>query len=304
MPASLPSSSVVTHELAGVYSRRDPGEARRVPVLFDIPRSGREYPPSFHADADFVDLHSSVSKHLEMLYGGVTDHGATWLYARFPNAFIDANRHELDIDPTMLDGVWPATLEPSDKSRAGIGLIPLIVRGNRPIYVNPKLPVADVRARIDDYYLPFHAELNRILRDFRGEFGVAYHLSCHSMGSRIPAPSARAGELRSDFDLGDRNGATASSDFTDFVREVLVGFGYDVTQNAHFIGAECVRRHGAPRQGVHSVQIEMRRNLYMDEATGACTAGFEQVRDHMTQLAEKVAAYARDRRADARGTAA
>ncbi|CAB3883661.1 hypothetical protein LMG26846_03635 [Achromobacter insuavis] len=279
------------HELPGVFSRRDPLSS--APVVFDIPRSGREYPADFDASASFSDLHSSVSRHLERLYDGAPEHGATWLYARFPNTYIDANRHERDIDPAMLDGEWPEPLEPSDKSRAGIGLIPMVVRGTRPLYAHGKLPTAQVRQRIDGYYRPYHDELKRILQGLRQQHGVAYHLSCHSMGSRIPAPAPDAGQLRSDFDLGDRRGATADPAFTEFVRKTLAGMGYTVTLNAHFIGAECVRRHGAPAQGVHSLQIEMRRDLYMDEANGAANAGFERVRAHMNELAAAVVAYAR-----------
>ncbi len=282
----------VYHELPGVFSRRDP-DTGRAPVVFDIPRSGREYPADFQADAGFSDLHSSVSKHLEALYGDAPEHGATWLYARFPNAYIDANRNERDIDPARLDGAWPGALEPSDKSRAGIGLIPTVVRGSKPLYAAATLAVEEVRRRIDGYYLPYHAELARVLQALRAEFGVAYHLSCHSMGSRIPAPSERAGELRSDFDLGDRRGTTADPSFTAFVQQTLQGYGYDVTLNAHFIGAECVRRHGAPQAGIHSLQIEMRRNLYMDEATGAPNAGYAEVRRDMARLAAAVVEYAR-----------
>lgn len=284
------------HELPGVFSRRDPDEASRVPVLFEIPRSGREYPADFDTDIGFGDLHSSVSKHLETLYNGVPAHGATWLYARFPNAYIDANRHESDIDPQILDGEWSGPLEPTDKSRAGIGLIPLVVRGTKKIYTASTLPVSDVRHRVEAYYRPYHSELARILQGFREQYGTAYHLSCHSMGSRIPAAAERAGQLRSDFDLGDRRGTTADPAFTDFVRKILSDMGYEVTLNTYFIGAECVRQHGVPSAGVHSLQIEMRRNLYMDEVTGAVNVGFEQVRKHMTQLAAAVSDYASHRR--------
>jgi N-formylglutamate deformylase len=280
-----------TTDLPGVYSRRDPATA--LPIVFDIPRSGREYPSDFNASASFADLHHSVSKHVEALYDGVTAHGATWLYARFPNAYIDANRAETDIDPETLDGPWlGAPLAPSDKSRAGIGLIPQVLRGKRPVYATPRLASADVLRRIDQYYRPYHDTLAQLLAEGAAQHGAAYHLSCHSMGSTAPAGTANAGQPRSAFDLGDRRGETADPAFVDFLQTTLQGFGYEVTRNAHFIGAECVRRHGQPARGIHSVQIEMRRNLFMDEATGERHAGFAQVQAHMTALAEAVARYA------------
>ena len=280
---------------ASVFSRRDPQAGQRAPVVFDIPRSGREYPSDFRTSVSFDDLHSSVSKHLETLYGDVVEHGATWLYARFPNAYIDANRNELDIDPDTLDGAWPGELAPTDKSRAGIGLIPQVVRGKLPLYAG-KLSVADVQARLQHYYWPYHHALADLLKGLRDEYGVAYHLSCHSMGSIIPAGGKGAGELRSEFDLGDRHGTTADPAFVDFLQRSLQDLGYQVTRNVHFAGAEAIRKHGRPDEGIHSVQIEMRRNLYMNEATGEAGANFDQVRRDMTALAAKVAEYAQARR--------
>jgi N-formylglutamate amidohydrolase len=106
----------------GVLVRRWP-ETGDVPVVFDIPRSGTTYPCEFRPSAPFLALHQSVSMHVEKLYEGVVDAGAHWLYALFPNTFIDANRHEADIDPELLDGPWPHPLQTTQKSRLGIGLI-------------------------------------------------------------------------------------------------------------------------------------------------------------------------------------
>ena len=68
-------------------------------------------------------MQKSISAFVEELYSGVPAEGATWLYASFPNAFIDPNRHELDIDPASLDGDWPEPLKPSPKTSSGIGQI-------------------------------------------------------------------------------------------------------------------------------------------------------------------------------------
>lgn len=103
--------------------------------------------------------------------------------------------------------------------------------------------------------------------------------------------SKDAGAPRSNFDIGDRNGATCDRDFVDAVQMFLSGLGYDVTINKHFAGAECIRKHGDPSNGIHSLQIETRCSLYMDEETYERRPGFEAVREHLGQLAAHLAAY-------------
>jgi N-formylglutamate amidohydrolase len=90
---------------------------------------------------------------------------------------------------------------------------------------------------------------------------------------------------RSDFDLGDRNGTTSGAELA----ETLSGFGYKVTRNTHFIGAEVVRQHSNPAQGIHGVQIEMNCGLYMDEVARTRGPGFATVQGHLTALAATVA---------------
>jgi len=271
--------------LPGVFSRRDPAHAAA--VLFEIPRSGAEYPRAFCSIASLKDLQRSISMYVEECYAGVVEAGATWLYAHCPNAYIDLNRHELDIDPGQIEGEWPVPLQPSPKTKNGIGLIPTVCAGNKPIY-DTKLPVAEVQHRLDRYYWPYHQEVSRLLKEFRAQHGVAYHLSCHSMPAVATGHGPDAGERRSDFDLGDRNGTTCGPELVNAVASVLKGFGYKVTTNAHFIGAESVRKHAAPADGIHSLQIEMNRSLYMDEHARSRRPELARVRDHLAAVAARV----------------
>jgi N-formylglutamate amidohydrolase len=278
--------------MPGVFSRRDPADA--APVLFEIPRSGAEYPRDFRSIATMTDLQRSISMYVEECYGGVVDAGATWLYAHCPNVCIDLNRHELDIDPDQIEGAWPVPLQPSPKTKSGIGLIPTVCAGTKPVYAT-KLSAAEVQSRLDRYYWPYHNEVTRLLRGFRERHGVAYHLSCHSMPAIAGGSGPDAGQCRSDFDLGDRNGETCSSELVEAVASALGGFGYTVTTNAHFIGAEAVRKHGAPGQGIHSLQIEMNRSLYMDEDTWLRRPELAQVRTHLAAAAAQVVQLAAGR---------
>ena len=277
--------------LPGVYMRRDPADA--APVVFDVPRSGAEYPRWFAASAPLDLIQKSISSYVEALYRDVTDAGATWLYACFPNVVVDPNRHEADIDPDQLNGMWHEELNPSEKTKAGMGLFPNVV-SNQALHAG-KLTLEDARRRLSEYYLPYHEELARILRMAKESAGVAYHLSCHSMGATPPATAKDAGVRRSDFDLGDRNGTTCEPGLVDSVAACLRRQGYTVTVNKHFVGAEAVRRHGDPRNSFHSLQIEMNRSLYMNEKTREVSENFQQVKSDMTVLAREVVDYARSR---------
>ena len=287
------SSTIEETFVPGVLHRRTPAD-NAVPVVFDIPRSGSDYPREFQSPAPFDAVRRSVSMYVEELYGHAPDQGATWLYAMFPNTYIDANRHELDVDPEWLDGDWSEPLETSDKSLRGMGLIPRVCGKGDVVLQDTPITAADLRHRLDTYYWPYHNTLSQILDGFREQHGVAFHISCHSMSSIGGKAVPDAGRVRSEFDIGTRNGTTTAPAFADVVVETLKGFGYDTTQDEHFIGAESVRKHGNPDAGVHSLQIEINRSIYMDEDTYRRGERFATIQGHLGQLAQRLADFARE----------
>lgn len=278
----------------GILHRRSQAK-NTVPLVFDIPRSGSDYPREFQSPAPFDALRRSVSMYVEELYSGAPDHGATWLYALFPNVYIDANRHELDVDPAWLEGDWAEPLEPSDKSLRGMGLIPRVCGKGDVVLQDTPITAVDLRHRLDNYYWPYHNELTTILEAFRQRHGAAFHVSCHSMSSVGGKAVADAGRVRSDFDIGTRNGTTTAPEFADTVIECLKDFGYDVTRDEHFIGAESVRKHGNPDGGVNSLQIEINRSIYMNEDSYRRGGRFTEIQGHLSQLALRLADFARDK---------
>ncbi len=266
-----------------------------VPLVFDIPRSGNEYPCDFHSPALFDAVRRSVSMYVQELYVLATDAGATWLYALFPNVYIDANRHELDVDPKWVAGDWPVPLDPSDKSMRGMGLIPRVCgKGDVALQVDP-ITAADLQHRLVSYYWPYHDRLRGILETFAATQGVAFHVSCPSMSSVGGKAVADPGRKRSDFDIGTRHGTTCDPAFADAVVSFLGGRGYHVTLNEHFAGAESVRKHGNPAGGVHSLQIEINRGVYMNEDTYLRGPRFDEIRRHLRELATHLADFARAR---------
>ncbi len=265
------------------------------PLIFDIPRSGREYPNWFRSPAAFNDVRRNVSMYVEALYEDVPEEGATWLFACFPNTLIDANRNEKDVDAALIAGASEGQFSPSDRSLRGVGLIPKFCGdGSVPLQGAP-MSMDDLERRLNDFYWPYHNELSANIARLKNEFGRVYHISCHSMAGRGNKAMKDAGQARSDFDIGDGNGKTCGPDFVEAVKECLSDFGYDVTVNRHFAGAECIHKHASVENGIESLQIEVNRSLYMVEETFEKKPAFDRVKSHLGALARELAQFANDK---------
>jgi len=148
-----------------------------------------------------------------------------------------------------------------------------------------KLTAAEVRRRIDRWYHPYHAALATELDALHRAFGAVWHLNCHSMPAVGDANADDPGRVRADFVLGDRDGTTCAPAFTSLVAETVRGMGYTVAVNDPYKGVEIVRRHGRPAERRHSLQIEIKRTLYMDEDSLEPNAGYARLERDLARLA-------------------
>ncbi|MBL6945827.1 MAG: N-formylglutamate amidohydrolase [Rhodospirillales bacterium] len=262
------------------------------PVVLDSPHSGTDYPDDFRTIAPESALLSCVDLFVDDLYSPATRHGATQLCALFPRSYIDANRADTDIDAELLNGPWPGPLIPTEKTRLGLGLIRRFAIPGQPMY-DRKLSVAEVQNRIDGYYCAYHNELGKILDGLHAQFGAVWHIDCHSMKSLGNAMTVDSGNVRPDFVVSDRQGETCAPEFLSLVVETLRGFGYGVSVNDPYKGAELIRRYGRPAERRNSLQIEINRKIYMDESAGEKTNGYGSLKAHLEQLIVNVCEFAR-----------
>jgi N-formylglutamate deformylase len=100
-----------------------------------------------------------------------------------------------------------------------------------------------------------------------------------------------AGTARTDFVVSDREGSSASADVTAFVSGTLHSFGYRVSVNRPYKGGAIVQRVGDPARGVHSVQVEINRGLYLDQARVEKTAGFAELQRDLMRLTRVLAEF-------------
>ena len=194
----------------------------------------------------------------------------------------------------MLADSWPDTVAPSRKTEQGIGLVWRIARGGTPMY-DRKLTADEIRNRIENWYRPYHAALDADVDALHRSFGSVWHINCHSMPAVGDANADDPGRARADFVLGDRDGTTCAADFTTLVADAARGLGYSVSINDPYKGVEIVRKHGRPAERRHSLQIELNRRLYMDEATLEPNTHYAEMAVDIERLLAAVAHYVRSK---------
>ena len=169
---------------------------------------------------------------------------------------------------------------------AGLGSIARIVSEGQEIYAR-KLTFEEARERIEAAHRPYHETLAGLLDEAKTAHGIAILIDWHSM------PSAAAAQARSgkgcDMVLGDRFGAACSPLLTRLVEQTLEAMGYRTVRNAPYAGGYTTEHYGRPIKGVHALQIEINRSLYLDEATTEPTEGLARLADDVERLTQTLA---------------
>ena len=264
-----------------------------VPLVLDSPHSGRNFPADMQAAVSEFDLRDGEDCFVDELYRPATERGVTLIAAQFPRTYIDPNRHRGDIDLALLDGGrWPHEHVPSGKAELGKALIWRTLDDGRTIYAR-KLSVTETEARITNYHAPYQRTLQQWIAATHERFGASFHINCHSMNAVAGTQGeGGAGSKRADFVLGDRDGTTCAPDFTAFVHATLTGMGYHVKVNDPYKGVELVRAFSNPAQRRHSLQVEINKRLYMNEATRSKHGGFEVLQKNLLALVDAVLGFA------------
>jgi N-formylglutamate amidohydrolase len=237
-----------------------------LPVVLSSPHSGCCYPDDFLAASrlDRQTIRGSEDTHVDALMLEAVALGAPLLKANFPRAWLDVNREPYELDPKMFAGSLPTYANiRSVRVAGGLGTIARVVSEREEIYASP-LAVEAALARIDLVYKPFHRLLRQLVVDTRATFGVALLIDCHSMPSNGRGGHAR---LRPDIVIGDRYGTSCVPELTDLSAQILARRGYSVSRNKPYAGGFITEHYGQPGRGMHALQIEVNRSLYMDERT-------------------------------------
>ncbi len=248
------------------------------PVVFASPHSGRDYLPEFVAASRLneLNLRRSEDAFLDEVFMSVPGQGAPLLCAKFPRAYVDANREAFELDPSMFADPLPDYVNTSSpRISAGLGTIAKIVTDGEDIYHAP-LCFEEARKRIEAFHRPYHEALKQLLDTTKARFGGCLLVDCHSMPSGA-TPRLKGRSRLVDVVLGDCFATTCAPAITDTAQKALESANFTVARNKPYSGGFTTRYYGHPEDGVHVLQIEINRGLYMDEKRIRRSAGMAEL---------------------------
>jgi N-formylglutamate amidohydrolase len=269
----------IINHLTPSYCLEQPVEVV-TPFIFSSPHSGRLYPPGFQnaSRLSALALRSSEDAYIDELFGHVVAQGASFLHALFPRAFLDLNREPYELDPRLFRTQLPPFANgDSLKVRSGLGVIARVVSEGREIY-RELLDIDDALTRINRLYFPYHTQLQNLINSTKARFGYAVLIDCHSMPSKS-SPGHR--NIKPDFIIGDLFGNSCDHLLSEAVCDGLEALGYRVALNKPYAGGFVTKQYGKPNDGVHTLQIEINRALYLDEHCVEKTRGFDLLQQEL-----------------------
>lgn len=256
----------------------------RWPLVMASPHSGRDFPAAFLAASrlSVPQLRRAEDPFVDELLDGI--HGVPVLRARHGRAYLDLNRDDDEIDPTMVEGRLARHPRQTDRVAAGLGILPRVAAQGLDIY-RRRIPAAEVEARIAALHRPWHDRIATLLDRARMRHGYAILIDCHSM----PRP---VGTLPPQIILGDRHGSSAAPALVTLIESHFAAAGWRVGRNIPYAGGHTTAFHGTPAAGMHAIQVEIDRALYMDGASFQRHTGFATVAATLAGLARLILAAA------------
>lgn len=258
-------------------------DAPSSPVILSVPHAGRTYPPRFSTLSRLSPQQALPleDRFADLLIDAALKTGVQAIAQRTARVWIDLNRDEREYDPALVPEARCGAMPPTAKVRGGLGLVPRRLAGPGEIWRAP-IALADFTSRVEQHYRPYHARLAAMVSRVQEAFGVAVLIDLHSMP---PLPPALHDGIPPRFVIGDLFGRAAAGRYTSAAFDVLLRSGQRVSLNSPYSGGHVLARHTRPSAGVHGLQVEVDRSLYLDELGQEPGAGLAGVQALVARLA-------------------
>ena len=243
----------------------------RVPVVAHIPHDSTLIPRSVREEivVDDDELRNELIRltdwHTDDLFAALADRGVTRFVNRLSRFVFDPERFlDEDLEPTALKGQGVVYTRGT--------------AGQRLREADPELRAQ----RIEALYRPYHAALDQVVGDSLDGFGRCTLIDCHSFPS-VPLPSEldQAAD-RPDICIGT-DAAHTPPELAAAVERAFSAEGFSTKRDSPFVGAFVPGGFYGRDTRVRSVMIEVRRGLYIDEATAERRHDYDKVRGAIEQ---------------------
>jgi N-formylglutamate amidohydrolase len=265
--------------IEGSFAARTPPEPA-APIVVSVPHAGIGTTGFQAALSPELDVRCDADMFVDRLYRvGEAGGPETFVAAHLSRFVCDLNRDPDDVSR----GAVPE--HPAPRNHDGRGFIWAVTTTGAPALARP-LTLAEWKLRTA-VHAAYHDAIDRALRRARDRFGYAILVDGHSMPSRGRAGHKDPGRPRAHVVPGDRDGTSCAPALTTFVTRHFQTLGFEVRANDPYKGGFITTHHGRPSDRIHAIQIEMRRDLYMDEERFAIAEpGFDRVRNAVASLLE------------------
>ncbi len=227
-------------------------------LIISSPHSGRHYPDEFLASTcrRLDELRQVEDAYMDIL---LTQYSleAMLIHANFPRSFVDVNRHQDELERHLFDQLDDnINIKTSRYTTAGLGVIPSQLSRQKPIY-SGKLNQQELERRLEHCYFPYHHQLKKMINIGKTS-GTVILLDIHSMPSHINSGNT-------DIVIGTCHGQSAPSWISNWIKDFFMKRGLKTRMNTPFAGGYITRHYGKPKDNIFAIQIEINRNLYMNE---------------------------------------
>lgn len=247
-----------------------------VPFFVTIPHSGEKIPDitPWLNELPEVVLMSDVDRFIDYLYEPSLEKlSIPFEKTQWHRYAVDLNRVPGDVDCDSVEG----HSNPSGKHTDGYHWVK--TKNEQQIMKRP-MPVAIHNQLTQLIFEPFHEKVRAKYSEFKSVgFKKVFHLDAHSMPSLGTRMHKDPDQLRTDIVVSDCLGKSCHNKYRDLVIAAYATSGFKVGYNWPYMGGRVTETYGSPPRGQHAVQVELNRNLYMDEKTKKLKADAEDVRN-------------------------
>ena len=261
--------------MSGCYIIKENIEKEKFPIIISLPHSGDNYYSEFIKSSllDKDELRRAEDSFVDEIWDFSINEGYCYIKSTIPRIYVDLNRHPLELDPYLCSSDIPKFEQSKSlKVLSGIGVIPKVSNYGNDIYAEP-LSRAEIRKRLISYYFPYHRALKYMIKRLKNKFKDVLVIDCHSMpSSDVPKKSTFV-----DINLGNNYGLSISENIFNLIRSNFEKLGFIVEENIPYSGGFITQFYGNPSNGIHVLQLEINRSIFMDEKLLKKNRNIEQI---------------------------